>query len=155
MTKEEYDALPPYEKKSVGIYNEMKSDDDLSDPNVINFFCPKTPDWNTFPKKWVDGYKEHKPDKEVTGTVKIIPETHFDRKFETLKAIALLEDKLFTTKRTGGKRQTLRKKMEDIAPYEQYDYAALMMYLRQCYQEKSKYCLLSRKELAMILPNKR
>ena len=32
---------------------------------------------------------------------------------------------------------------------------ALMVYLRQCYQEKSKYCLLSRKELAMILPNKK
>jgi len=138
MTKEEYDALPPYEKKSVGIYNEMMSDDDLHSPKVINYFCAR-----------------NKNDPEISGKVKIIPETHFDRKFETLKAITLLEDKLFTTKRTGGKRQTLRKKMEDIAPYEQYDYAALMIYLRQCYQEKSKYCLLSRKELAMILPNKR
>ena len=138
MTKEEYDALPPYEKRSVGIYNEMKSDDDLLPPKVINYFCPRG-----------------KNDPEVTGRVKIIPETHFDRKFETLKAITLLEDKLFTTKRTGRKRQTLRKKMEDIPPYEQYDYAALMMYLRQCYQEKSKYCILSSRELAMILPERR
>ena len=138
MNKEEYDALPPYEKKSVGIYNEMKSDDDLCSPKVINYFCAR-----------------NKNDPEITGNVKIIPETHFDRQFETLKAITLLEDKLFTTKRTGGKRQTLRKKMENIPPYEQYGYAALMMYLRQCYQEKSKYCLFSRKELAMILPNKK
>ena len=138
MTKEEYDALAPYEKRSVGIYNEMKSDDDLRPPKVINYFCPRG-----------------KNDPEVTGKVKIIPETHFDREFETLKAITLLEDKLFTTKLTGGKRQTLRKKMEDIAPYEQYDYAALMMYLRQCYQEKSKYCILSSRELAMILPERR
>ena len=138
MTKEEYDALAPYEKRSVGIYNEMKSDDDLRSPKVINYFCPRS-----------------KNDPDVTGKEKIIPETHFDRKFETLRAITLLEDKLFTTKRVGGKRQTLRKKMENIPPYEQYDYAALMTYLRQCYQEKSKYCLLSRKELAMILPNKK
>lgn len=138
MTKEEYDALAPYEKRSVGIYNEMKSEDDLRPTKVINYFCPRG-----------------KNDPEITGKVKIIPETYFDRQFETLKAITLLEDKLFTTKRTGGKRQTLRKKMEDIALYEQYDYAALMMYLRQCYQEKSKYCLLSRKEIAMILPNKK
>ena len=108
MTKEEYDALPSYEKKSIGIYNEMKSDDDLHSPKVINYFCAR-----------------NKNDPEISGKVKQIPETHFDRKFETLKAITLLEDKLFTTKRTGGKRQTLRKKMEDIAPYEQYDYACL------------------------------
>ena len=71
MNKEEYDALPPYEKKSIGIYNEMKSDDDLCSPKVINYFCAR-----------------NKNDPDISGKVKQIPEINFDRKFETLKAIS-------------------------------------------------------------------
>ncbi|MCP3685067.1 MAG: hypothetical protein GY861_20590 [bacterium] len=129
-----------YEDRSKGIWKTLCTNDEGDDNThkVISYFCKR---------------EHHQP--EVTGKVMSVPETHYNRKFNTLEAITLLEDKLFTVKRRGGKRRTLRKKMESLLPYEQYDYAALMMYLNQCYREQSKYCLLSSKELAMILPDKK
>tara|TARA_Y100001956_G_scaffold48961_1_gene47617 strand:+ start:10000 stop:10425 length:426 start_codon:yes stop_codon:yes gene_type:complete len=135
MTKEEYDALAPYEKRSVGIYNEMKSDDDLRSPKVINYFCPRG-----------------KNDPEVTGKEKQIPETNYDKKVDTSLVISKIQDKLFTKKKTkdsrGGKmvRQTLRKDCEKLSPWETYHLSSLMLYARQAHSEGCKMMILSWQE---------
>ena len=134
MTKEEYDALPPYEKKSIGIYNEMKSDDDLRTPKVINYFCPRG-----------------KNDPEVTGKVKIIPETNFDKVVDTSLVISKIQDKLFTKKKSKdvyGRmvRQTLRKDCEKLSLWETYHLSSLMLYARQAHSEGCMKMVISWRE---------
>jgi len=137
MNKTEYkeylESLPPYERKSVKIYSEMKGVDDPEGcVKVINYFC-----------------KREGNSQEVSGKVFKAPETVYDKKFETSKAIAYLKDKMLT------KRGELRKTILDLKPYEQYDYSALYHYLSQALKEKCRYVLLSAKEVAMILPTKK
>ena len=128
MTKEEYEALPRYEKKSIGIYNEMKSDDDLYSPKVINNFCAR-----------------NKNDPDINGVVKQIPQREYTIQVETQWVIRALKDKLYT------KQGTLRKKYVDMTPWVAYDSSALMLYANQCYKEGSKYALLSWQERKWLL----
>ena len=134
MTKDEYDALAPYEKRSVGIYNEMKSDDDLRSPKVINYFCPRG-----------------KNDPDVTGKEKQIPEINYDKMVDTSLVISKIQDKLFTKKKTKDVRgrmvrQTPRKDCEKLLPWETYHLSSLMLYARQAHSEGCKMMILSWQE---------
>lgn len=87
------------------------------------------------------------------------PETQFKVLYEVDKALAQMQDKLFTKKltklRSGRKiRNTLRKDISEHnwTPDQTYDYFALMHYLRQCKKEGAKKCLLSGKEYAILNP---
>ena len=138
MNKEEYDALPPYEKKSIGIYNEMKSDDDLCSPKVINYFCAR-----------------NKNDPEISGKVKQIPEINFDKMVDTSLVISKIQDKLFTKKKTKGARgrmvrQTLRKDCEKLSPWETYHLSSLMLYARQAHSEGCLKVILSWQECKFL-----
>ena len=128
MTKEEYDNLPPYEKKSVGIYNTMKDDDDIHPPKVINYLCPRRPN-----------------DPVITGVVKQLPPINYDIQVKSSWIISAIKEKMYT------KKGELRKKYVDMPPYEQYTAGSLMMYANQCYKEKSEYALISWQERKWLL----
>ncbi|CAM0063423.1 hypothetical protein VPHK460_0251 [Vibrio phage K460] len=119
----------------------------------VSYFCPENPDWETFPKEWVKDYKEGRPRKPVTRVEFKPPESDFTILYDLDKAINQMTDKVFTSKLTRGRRVTTRKEFLDMKPYEQYDYIALMEYLRQCKREGGyNKCLLSKKEWGMIQP---
>ena len=128
MTKEEYEALPRYERKSIGIYNEMKADDDLVSPKVINYFCARG-----------------KNDPEINGVVKKVPSKDYTIQVEVQWVVKALKEKLYT------KQGKLRKKYVDMPPWVAYDASALMMYANQCYKEGSKYALVSWQERKWLL----
>ncbi|CAL9979558.1 hypothetical protein VPHF99_0241 [Vibrio phage F99] len=120
----------------------------------VSYFCPDNPDWETFPKGWVKDYKEGRPRKPVTGVEFKPPESDFTILYDLDKAMSQMTDKVFTSKLTRGRRVTARKEFLDMKPYEQYDYIALMEYIRQCIREGSKKCLLSKREWGMLQPPK-
>lgn len=84
------------------------------------------------------------------------PPVHdFEVLMDTRKAITQMQDKIFTKKRTmcsdGVKRRiTVREDFLAMKAYDQYDWIALMDYLRQAKRECSKKVLLTRKEAAII-----
>ncbi|CAH9014626.1 conserved hypothetical protein [Vibrio phage 424E50-1] len=83
------------------------------------------------------------------------PVYDFEVLMDTKKAMSLLVDRIFTGTRTvcsdGKKRRiTPRKEFLAMKEYEQYDYIAIMEYLKQCTKEGSKKCLLSKKEASII-----
>ena len=134
MNKQEYreylESIPLYERNAVKLYSEVKDIDDQENcVKVISYFC-----------------KREGNSPEVSGKVFKAHETHYNKKFETNKAIAYLNDKMLT------KRGALRKTMLDLKPYEIYDYSALHHYLNQALKDNCRYVLLSAKEVGMILP---
>ncbi|CAH9014565.1 conserved hypothetical protein [Vibrio phage 249E41-1] len=138
MTKDEYDALSPYEKRSVGIYNEMKSEDDLRSPKVINYFCPRG-----------------KNDPEVSGKEKLPHEIYYDKVVDLNLVMSRIQDYTFTKKKTKdvhGRmvRQTLRKDCEAMKPWDVYTLSSLMQYARQGYAEGSKRLILSWNECKFL-----
>ena len=138
MTKDEYDALPRYEKRSVGIYNEMKSDDDLRSPKVINYFCPRG-----------------KNDPEVSGKEKIPYPINYDKVVDTSLVMSKIQDRVFTKKKTKdvhGRmvRQTLRKDCEELSPWDAYTLSSLMQYARQSAGEGCMKMIISWQECKFL-----
>lgn len=99
-------------------------------------------------------FKKQDKGQRVTIKSKVFcpPESDFTILYDLDKAIALVQDKIFTKKLTRGRRVTMRKDFLDMPPYETYTWLSLMDYLKQCKREGSKKCLLSKKEVAMIMP---
>ncbi len=83
------------------------------------------------------------------------PVYDFEVLMDTKKVMSQLLDKIFTKAKTecrdGKKRRiTPRKEFLEMKEYEQYDFIALMEYVKQCTKEGSKKCLLTRKEAGII-----
>lgn len=138
MTKEEYEALPRYERKSIGIYNEMKSNDDLNPPKVINYFCARG-----------------KNEPEVTGKEQQLFPTNYNKVVDLGLVKGKIVDKLFTkkiTKLSNGRkaRQTLRKDCEELSPWDSYTLSSICNYVSQAHYEGCNKVVLSVKELKFL-----
>ena len=130
---EKVEYLNSYEKRRDLIQKEYHSwDEDGVYINCkgqhISFFTPST---NGSP---------------VNGKEAKVFETNFTNSVNIKQAFSLVKDKMMTK---GGK--TLRKKMLTLKPYEVYDYAALLNYLRESWEEGNRGdVLLSYKEYKLL-----
>ncbi|AGH32250.1 hypothetical protein VPHG_00187 [Vibrio phage 11895-B1] len=129
-----------YESKKKGIWKEMCTNDDGDDNkhHVFSYFLKQ--DLN---QKISITSKVHRP-----------KDFDFDITFPAQKAFDMLTDKIFTSKVTKGRRRTQRKAFSDEVMSSQYDWMALIHYLREAYLEGLDEVLLSKKEIAMLAPNK-
>jgi hypothetical protein len=131
--KEYLNSLPPYERKAVKLYSEMKEVDDPEGcVKVISYFC-----------------KRELNQPEVSGRVFKAKETSFELVLPLSKVITLVNEKLLT------KAGTVRKNMVDMKPYEIYDWAALLHYIDQAKKDNCGNVLLSKKEYGLISPTKK
>ncbi|CAH9014651.1 conserved hypothetical protein [Vibrio phage 277E43-1] len=123
--------------------------------NCISYFCPTTPDYETFPEDWVKGYKEGSPKVEVTGKEKLPHEIYYDKVVDLNLVMSKIQDYTFTKKKTKDAygrmvRQTLRKDCEAMKPWDVYTLSSLMQYARQGYAEGSKSLILSWNECKFL-----
>ena len=151
MTMERYEAR----RWKLTTIDNTSAEDDKG--KCISYFCPSTPDYETFPNDWVKGYKEGSPkaDVNVTGNVKKIPEIYYDKVVDLNLVMSKIQDYTFTKKKTKGVhgrtvRQTLRKDCEAMKPWDVYTLSSLMQYARQCHAEGHGKALLSWKECKFL-----
>ena len=129
-----------YEERSKGIWKTLCTNDEGDNNNhqVISYFCKR---------------ENNQP--EVTGKVKIIPETNYDKTVDTDWAMCKMQDLLFTKKKTKGvdgkrRRITLRKTVEELSPWEQYNVSSLCHYLRQAHSEGCRKVVISWQEKKLL-----
>lgn len=123
-----------YEEKAKALWGLMKQGEpEEYKPNVISYFVKRNPN-----------------EPEITGKIKLTPETHYDKVVSTEWAIKAMQDLLFTKKKTKGRRITLRKAAEQLKPWEEYNYLALIEYLREAHSGGFKKVLLSWQELKLL-----
>lgn len=116
----------------------------------ISYLCPVTPDYETFPKDWVDGYKKGKPAEPVSGKEKEPFPINYDKVVDTDWLVCKIEDKLFTKKKTNGVRQTPLKSTEKLVDYEVYNLSALLHYAQQAQAEGAPKVILSWQEIKLL-----
>jgi len=121
-----------YTDREKGIWKEMCTNDegDQNKHKVISYFQKKS----------------HGQRFDIDGTV-YIPKEHLPEIIlDAEKCFAMISDRLYVK----GKRKQLRKVMYEEMEHNQYDWAALLHYLRQAYEEGTGKVVLSRKEYAML-----
>lgn len=144
-----------YEQKrfKLTIVDTTKEDDTKG--KCVSFFCPETPDYETFPKDWVKGYKQGCPSEKVSGKVKQTSEINYDKVVDLNIVLGKIQDKLFTKKESrlnNGKkvRNTLRKDCEKLPPWEVYMLSSLCQYSRQAKLEGCNKLILSWQECKFL-----
>lgn len=125
-----------YTDREKGIWKEMctNDEDDQNKHKVISYFQKKG----------------HGQRFDIDGTVYIPKEQDFTVMYDAEKAFNLMIDRLYIKKTIKGKRCTLRKGVLEEFERSSYDWAALLHYLRQAYEEGTGKVVLSRKEYAML-----
>lgn len=121
-----------YENRSKDIWKELCTNDegDHNNHQVISFFVKKS----------------HGQRYDIDGTV-FIPKEHLPELIlDAEKCFDMIADRLYVK----GKRKQLRKSMYEELERNQYDWAALIHYLREAFLGGNTKVLLSRKELAML-----
>lgn len=89
--------------------------------------------------------KRERNQKEVSGKIFHPKEVNFEIEVDISKAFAKIQEKMMT------KNKTLRKSMEKLRPYEEYDWAVLLNYLREEWKDGNRdKVLLSGKEWYML-----
>lgn len=133
------DYASSYEWRRNCLWRDISSDDDLDYPNIISFFCKRSPN----------------DKQEYTSTVFKPTEPSYDKSYELSLVIRLVKEKVFqkrlkTVSKGIKKRVIPKKSFIDMKEYEIYDWVSLMTEIRYCVLNNEETILLSNKEIAMI-----
>jgi len=139
-----------YEERRWKLRTVDNTDKDEPKGLCISYLCPVTPDYETFPKDWINDFKQGKPSEAVSGKEKTPFPINYDKVVDTAWLVCRIEDKLFTKKKTGGVRKTLRKDAEKLKPYEEYNLSALLHYAQQAQSEGTPKVILSWQEIKLL-----
>lgn len=122
-TKEEIQAMPPYERRAYLLFCNQCEPDDERPPVVISYLTARASNAT-----------------KITGKVFQEREVHYDHIVNTTWLEETLNEKLFTK---AGK---VRKKYEEMSAWESYMAGSLLLYLEQARKECHGKVLISYQE---------